>query len=195
MGEAGFPLTPRFQLGGQACRPSPTASAAGGFSQRSQRGSRGKPPSAALANVHPPWDAAGAGARRCCFPGGAEGAAGDRVTLSRPGTLRLPLCLPTFTSPAPLSFLASLEAAAPPLLGPLPSSLSPTGLSQALVWGADLPIAWSHTSTPLLFSFPATLPLSWQEAACRITHTDLASRLSPPYPAPNHPWALLVMPF
>lgn len=68
--------------------------------------------------------------------------------------------------------------------------LSPLAFPRVLVQGTYLPIACSHTSTSsaLRFSSQVTcsLPLSWQEAACRITNTDLASRLTPPPLAPSH---------
>lgn len=68
--------------------------------------------------------------------------------------------------------------------------LSPLAFPRVLVQGTYLLIPWSHasTSSPLRFSSQVTcyLPLSWQEAACRITNTDLASRLTPPSPAPSH---------
>ena len=63
-------------------------------------------------------------------------------------------------------------------------------LPSVLVQGTYLSTSWRHasTSSPLRFSSQVTcyLPLSWQEAACRITNTDLASRLAPPPPAPSH---------
>ena len=68
--------------------------------------------------------------------------------------------------------------------------LSPLAFPRVLVQGTYLPIACSHTSTSSALQFSSqvtcSLPLSWQEAACRITNTDLASQLTPPPPAPSH---------
>ena len=182
-------MTPRFQLGRQACGLSPTASAAGGFSQCSQRGSRGKPPSAGLANSRPPWDAAGARARRCCFPGGAEGAAGDRATCHRvtltpwdPQIAPLPSSIHFSSATLFLGIFGSCcpsSSCSPPFipLSQWPFPGSGLGCRSAHSLESHLyPSALQFPARPLV---PCTLPLSWQEAACRITNTDLASRLSP----------------
>ena len=102
-------------------------------------------------------------------------------TLEPQGPQIAPLPSPTCFSRANLflgSYCFSFSCSSPFI------PLSPLAFPRVLVQGTYLPIACSHTSTSsaLWFSSQVTcsLPLSWQEAACRITNTDLASRLTPP---------------